>query len=83
MTIRTGQYLRVGAPAITEKSRGFSITVLLDRFDDVFTLFLRSLTMIYGMNQPTTRQECEANPRRHIHKWPAITQVLSIPFVFA
>jgi hypothetical protein len=75
MTRGIGSYLRVRWPAITEKERRFSITVLFDRLDECLALFLRPFAMMHRLHKPTTRP--------HIDKRPSLPQVLSIPFVFA
>src|SRR3989442_13674112 len=75
MTVGTFQDIVIRFPSITEKQRGFTITVLFDRLDKVLCLFRGPFPMMHRMHQPTARQD--------IDKRPAIAHVLSLAFVVA
>src|SRR6266436_6315592 len=75
MTVGAFQDIGIRLPSITEKQRGFTITVPFDRLDKLLCLFLRPFPMMHRMNQPTARQ--------NVDKCPSITHVLSLAFVVA
>jgi hypothetical protein len=75
MTVGAFQDIVIRFPSITEKQRGFTITVPFDRLDQLLCLFLGPFPMMHRMNQPTARQD--------VDKRPSIAQVLSLAFVVA
>ena len=75
MTVGAFQDILIRFPSITEKQRGFTITVPFDRLDKLLCLFLGPFPMMHRMNQPTARQD--------VDKRPSIAQVLSLAFVVA
>src|SRR5205085_11748064 len=75
MTVGAFQDIVIWFPSITEKQRGFTITVPFDRLDKLLCLFLGPFPMMHRMNQPTARQD--------VDKRPSIAHVLSLAFVVA
>ena len=75
MAIGPGQHLGIRGPAITEKQRGFPVTVLFNLLDELLPLFLRSLPVMHRLNKAAARQD--------INKRPSITYVLPVDFVCA
>src|SRR5262249_4517656 len=73
MTVGAFQDLGIRWPSITEKQRGFTITVPFDRLDKVLGLFRGPFPMMHRMNPPTARQD--------VDKRPAIAHVLLLTFV--
>src|SRR4029077_7438797 len=75
MTGGAFQDIVIRLPSITEKQRGFTITVPFDRLDKLLCLFLGPFPMRHRMNQPTARQD--------VDKRPSLAHVLSLAFVVA
>src|SRR5262249_285972 len=73
VTIGAFQDIGILLPSITEKQRRFTITVPLDRLDQLLCLFLSPFPMMHRMHQPTARQD--------VDKRPSIAHVLELAFV--